>query len=278
MVDKVQNPRRTGAFVSCLDSSLRRAVLAVAGVVVLAALAACSSNSKPSTHRPSGSSGTAAPVTVRLGYFPNVTHAPAHRRRREGLLPAGARPEQARDGDLQRRSRGDRRAVRRLDRRQRSSVRIRPVNAFQKSNGEAIRIVAGSTSGGAGLVVKPEITTAADLKGKKIATPQLGNTQDVALRAYLKSQGLQRRHERRRRRLDHPAGQRRHAHAVRHRRHRRRVGARAVLHADAAGERRQGPRGREDAVAERAVRHHAPHRGDEVPRSAPRRRARPHQG
>ena len=64
------------------------------------------------------------------------------------------------------------------------------INAFQKSNGQAIRIVAGSTSGGAGLVVKPSINSAADLKGKKIATPQLGNTQDVALRTYLKNNGL----------------------------------------------------------------------------------------
>ena len=56
--------------------------------------------------------------------------------------------------------------------------------------GEAIRIVSGATSGGAYLVVKPEITSAAQLKGKTLATPQLGNTQDVALRAWLKSQGL----------------------------------------------------------------------------------------
>src|SRR5258708_4641341 len=48
------------------------------------------------------------------------------------------------------------------------------INAFQKSNGEAIRVVAGSTSGGAGLVVKPSISKASDLAGKKIATPQLG--------------------------------------------------------------------------------------------------------
>jgi NitT/TauT family transport system substrate-binding protein len=50
------------------------------------------------------------------------------------------------------------------------------INAFVKSNGEAIRIISGATSGGAMLVVKPEIKSAADLKGKKLATPQLGNT------------------------------------------------------------------------------------------------------
>src|SRR5438309_333390 len=64
------------------------------------------------------------------------------------------------------------------------------INAWQKSNGSAIRIIAGATSGGASLVVKPTITSPADLKGKKIASPQLGNTQDVALRAWLKKQGF----------------------------------------------------------------------------------------
>jgi NitT/TauT family transport system substrate-binding protein len=64
------------------------------------------------------------------------------------------------------------------------------INAFAKSNGQAVRIISGATSGGAFLVVNPSINSAADLKGKKIASPQLGNTQDVALRSWLKSQGL----------------------------------------------------------------------------------------
>jgi NitT/TauT family transport system substrate-binding protein len=64
------------------------------------------------------------------------------------------------------------------------------INAYAKSNGEAIRIIAGATSGGTFLVVKPHINKAADLKGKKIATPQLGNTQDVAVRAWLGAQGF----------------------------------------------------------------------------------------
>jgi NitT/TauT family transport system substrate-binding protein len=53
-----------------------------------------------------------------------------------------------------------------------------------------VRIIAGSTSGGASLVVKPDITKPEDLKGKTLATPQLGNTQDVALRSWLKDNGL----------------------------------------------------------------------------------------
>ena len=54
-----------------------------------------------------------------------------------------------------------------------------------------MRIVAGSTSGGAYLVTKPDISSAEDLRGKTVASPQLGNTQDVALRVWLKDKGLQ---------------------------------------------------------------------------------------
>ncbi len=66
------------------------------------------------------------------------------------------------------------------------------INAHLKSRGEEIRIVAGACSGGAALVVQPDrrIKTDADFKGKKVATPQLGNTQDVAARAWLQSKGL----------------------------------------------------------------------------------------
>ena len=65
------------------------------------------------------------------------------------------------------------------------------VNAHLKSGGDEIRIVAGACSGGAALVVQPDgrIKSEADFKGKKVATPQLGNTQDVAARAWLKSKG-----------------------------------------------------------------------------------------
>ena len=65
------------------------------------------------------------------------------------------------------------------------------INAYAQSEGAAIRIISGSTSGGAALVVKPEIDGPADLAGLKIATPSLGNTQDVALRAWLLEQGFE---------------------------------------------------------------------------------------
>lgn len=69
------------------------------------------------------------------------------------------------------------------------------VNGYVRSNGEALRIIAGATSGGAALVVRGDsgIKKAEDFHGKRVASPQMGNTQDVALRAWLKSQGLKTR-------------------------------------------------------------------------------------
>lgn len=69
------------------------------------------------------------------------------------------------------------------------------INGYVRSNGEALRIIAGATSGGAALVVRGDsgINKAEDFHGKRVASPQLGNTQDVALRAWLKSKGLKTR-------------------------------------------------------------------------------------
>ncbi len=65
------------------------------------------------------------------------------------------------------------------------------LNAYAKSRGDEVRILAGAANGGAALVVKPDrIKTAGDFKGKRVATPQLGNTQDVACRAWLTAQGF----------------------------------------------------------------------------------------
>lgn len=66
------------------------------------------------------------------------------------------------------------------------------VNAYMRSKGKALRIIAGAASGGASLVVQKNsgIRGASDLKGKKVASPEYGNTQDIALRHWLKSQGL----------------------------------------------------------------------------------------
>ncbi len=66
------------------------------------------------------------------------------------------------------------------------------LNAYGKSGGEEIRILAGAAAGGAALVVQPDsgLKQPADFRGKTIATPQLGNTQDVACRAWLANGGL----------------------------------------------------------------------------------------
>src|SRR3989442_11274185 len=66
------------------------------------------------------------------------------------------------------------------------------LNAYTKSNGEEIRLIAGAANGGAGLVVQSDqnLNAPADFRGKKIATPQLGNTQDISCRAWLTEGGL----------------------------------------------------------------------------------------
>ena len=64
------------------------------------------------------------------------------------------------------------------------------INAWQKSGGSAIKIVSGAATGGASVVVAKGITSASQLKGKTLATPSLGNTQDVALRYWLKQNGV----------------------------------------------------------------------------------------
>jgi NitT/TauT family transport system substrate-binding protein len=168
---------------------------AFVALALVLAVAACSSDSKPTVAaNASGSSGGAAvastaPTEVRLGYFPNITHAPALVGVQKGFFQQELGQHTLKTSTFN----AGPEAIDAIFADALDATFIGPnpaINAFQKSNGEAIRIVSGSTSGGAGLVVKPEITTVDGLKGKKIATPQLGNTQDVALRAFLKSKGL----------------------------------------------------------------------------------------
>jgi NitT/TauT family transport system substrate-binding protein len=162
--------------------------VALAAVVLFAA---CGSDSKSPTNAAGsgGSSASKAPVTVHLGYFPNITHAPAIVGVEKGFFQQrlGANTLQTSTFNAG----GDAANALLSGAIDATFVGANPaINAYQKSHGDAIRIVAGSTSGGAALVVNPSINSPADLKGKKIATPQLGNTQDVALRAFLKSQNL----------------------------------------------------------------------------------------
>jgi NitT/TauT family transport system substrate-binding protein len=169
--------------------SPRRRLIPVALLLVaMLALAACGSSSKTPAEGTTDTSGDK--ITLRLGYFPNVTHAPAIIGVQDGAF-AKALGDNV---DLKLTTYNSGTEVTTailagaLDA---SFVGPNPaINAFQKSDGKDIRVVAGTASGGAFLVVKPDITSVADLKGKKLATPSLGNTQDVALRAFLKSKGL----------------------------------------------------------------------------------------
>ncbi|QUF07099.1 ABC transporter substrate-binding protein [Actinosynnema pretiosum subsp. pretiosum] len=166
----------------------RRAVKTTA--VLLAALAVatgCSRAERAEESAPAADQGAAA--ELRLGYFPNVTHASALIGVERGLFAkelgstklttqtfnAGPEAVNALLGES-------------LDA---TFIGSGPaINAYAKSGGEAVKLIAGATSGGAQLVVKPEITTPQDLKGKVITTPQLANTQDVALKKWLSDQGL----------------------------------------------------------------------------------------
>src|ERR1043166_9491182 len=136
-------------------------------------------------------------VVLRVGHFPNITHAQAlvaHNFSRQGKgwfeerLGAGTKIEWfvynagpsameaifAQSIDL-------------------TYVGPGPaLNAYTKSNGAEVRLIAGAANGGAALVVQPDqdLKAPADFRGKKIATPQLGNTQDISCRAWLIAGGL----------------------------------------------------------------------------------------
>jgi NitT/TauT family transport system substrate-binding protein len=166
-----------------LASSLRRSSLLLSLLATLALVAGCGSDAT------SSGTGGREPVTLRLGYFPNVTHATALAGVEKGIYAEKLGPDKL---AVQTFNAGPA-AVEALFAEGLDATYVGPnpaINAFTKSNGEAIRIISGATSGGAALVVKPSITQAADLKGKKVASPQLGGTQDVALRAWLDDQGL----------------------------------------------------------------------------------------
>ena len=138
----------------------------------------------------SAASGTGGTATVRLGYFANVTHAPAIVGDAAGLFAAEL-------GDVPLRTttfNAGTEAIEALfsDAVDMSFMGPNPaINGFVQSDGAAVRIVSGTTSGGAALVVAPAIRSPADLAGARIATPSLGNTQDVALRAWLAGQGYE---------------------------------------------------------------------------------------
>src|SRR5215472_11471855 len=175
---------------------MRRILAGTAAVVGSALLiAGCSSGGSGSSTSTSGgatsSAGTAAaPVTVRLGFQANITHAPALIAVKHGYLAkAFGSAATVKTSTF---SSGTQETTAILAG-QLDAAYVGPnpaINAWQKSNGTAIKIISGAATGGASIVVKPSITSAAQLKGQSLATPSLGNTQDVAARFWLKQQGL----------------------------------------------------------------------------------------
>ena len=166
----------------------------VAGALVLAGCSSSSSSgaSGSASSSSSSSSGTtsSAPVTVRLGLLANITHAPALVAVKEGFFTKALGSA----GTLQTTTftSGTQETTAILAG-QLDAAYVGPnpaINAWQKSSGTAIKIVSGVATGGASFVVKSSITSAAQLKGQGVATPSLGNTQDVAIRYWLKQQGL----------------------------------------------------------------------------------------
>ncbi len=135
-------------------------------------------------------------LTIRVGHFPNITHAQgliAHQLSRQGK------------GWFEERLGGDVKiewytynagpsAMEAIFAKALDITYVGPnpsINAYVKSNGEEIRMISGSANGGAALVIQGVggIKNIEDFRNKKIATPQLGNTQDVACRSWLMEQG-----------------------------------------------------------------------------------------
>ena len=165
----------------------------VAGGALLAAgCSSSSSSSPPATSSAAGgtSAGAAAPVTVRLGYLANITHAPALIGVKNGYFTSALGSAGTLKTSVYTSGTQETTAILsgQLD-----AAYVGPnpaINAWQKSGGTAIKIVSGAATGGASIVVKPSITSVSQLKGQSLATPSLGNTQDVAVRYWLKQQGL----------------------------------------------------------------------------------------
>ena len=130
--------------------------------------------------------------TLRIGYFPNINHAQA-------VIGLG-------NGDFQKALGSNVKvetfqfnagpsAIESLLANRIDASYIGPnpaINGYVVSDGKDVRVIAGATSGGASFVVRNDsgINTVKDLGGKKFASPQLGNTQDVALRKYLVDNGF----------------------------------------------------------------------------------------
>src|SRR5258707_10291187 len=132
------------------------------------------------------------PTVLRVGYFPNITHAQALVGRANGQF------EKALGSGVQiewKAFNAGPSAIEALFANAIDLTYVGPnpaVTGYVRSQGEAVRVIAGAAGGGASLVVREGsgIKSAADFYRKKVATPQQGNTHDLALRAWLRANGL----------------------------------------------------------------------------------------
>jgi NitT/TauT family transport system substrate-binding protein len=161
---------------------IRALALAAAALLATTALAACGKDDDKAS-----ASGDAS--TIRLGYFPNITHAPALVGVNKGFYQDALGSTKLETKTFN--AGGDALTALLSGAIDASYMGPNPaITGWAQTHGTGLKIIGGSTSGGAALVVQPSITDVQGLKGKKVATPQLGNTQDVALRSWLKDQGL----------------------------------------------------------------------------------------
>lgn len=166
-------------------------MMLAAAIVAAAVLALSGCAPQAAAGQAPDASGTTAPADeLRLGYFANVTHAPALVGLEEGLfadaLGATKLTTQVFNAGPA--------AIEALSAGAIDATYIGPnpsINTFIQSGGQSAHVVAGAATGGAALVVREGIDGPADLEGTTLATPQLGNTQDVALRSWLADEGFE---------------------------------------------------------------------------------------
>ncbi|MEU6121138.1 aliphatic sulfonate ABC transporter substrate-binding protein [Streptomyces sp. NPDC047123] len=172
----------------------RRAAPALA-VLCLFTAAACSYGSQAKDEDTvkvaAGAKKTDGLDSVRIGYFPNLTHATALVGHQKGFFQKALGATKAKYATFNA-------GPSEIEALNSGSIDIGwigpspAINGFTKSRGKNLRIIGGSASGGVKLVVDPKkITSLKDVEGKKIATPQLGNTQDVAFLNWAAEQGWQ---------------------------------------------------------------------------------------
>ncbi|PRA12543.1 sulfonate ABC transporter substrate-binding protein [Arthrobacter sp. MYb211] len=180
-------------FTSLVEQPNHRARFAgVVLVGVLAALALTTTVVPPPSTERSAAAGPSPAAELRLGYFANVTHAPALIADQRGILESALETDST-ALETQIFNAGPA-AIEALNSGALDAAYLGPapaLNSYLSSGGSSLQVVAGATNGGASLVVSEDIASVEQLAGTELATPQFGGTQDVALRNYLQERGIQ---------------------------------------------------------------------------------------